>query len=103
MTAHTNINVEDNFEDWCARVTRTTDNNNSWTRIGEWAFPSHQNGRFTAVFFHLCEKAWELSYNGNGSGSGLGLGAMDLEEDKCHVCYKPVPDGIKMIALLEKL
>lgn len=79
------------YETWVLETNRIIDINERWDRIGEWAYPNKRNPN-TVVFFHACP-----------SSMGKNNGVQTLREDKCHTCGTPVPDGIKMIALLGKL
>ena len=60
-----------------------------WRSIGEWLYP--KKGVIRANFDHLCEE----NYKRGSSDAGA--------PDKCKACGTEIPDGIKMIALLEKL
>lgn len=69
-------------------------NHASWRHVGEWAFPRKTNSGYSDVFYHWCREAMPLR------GVGMYTG---LNDTGCGLCGTPVPDGIKMIALLEKL
>jgi hypothetical protein len=74
------------YKDWSENL-----NHDSWDHIGEWAYPKKCNVFYSDCFYHHCEgDAVESEYT-------------PLQEDVCNRCGVKVPDGIKMIALLEKL
>lgn len=93
MGAYRN-NAGETYECWYEDKKRILDKNESWERIGEWAYPNKNNGSFSYIFCHLCETSWKREESHN---------AMYMKEDMCDVCGAEVPDGIKMIALLEML
>ncbi len=85
------------FEKWLSRISYNIDRlNSSWSRVGEWAFPS-KDSSLQEIFFHLCEGSWKRA-NVDGDNS-----ASAMNGEACHTCGVKVPDGIKMISLLGKL
>ena len=66
-----------------------------WVEVGEWSYPTKRNSSFKEVFYH----AWCKEQR----KSAAFLEEDDLAFTHCTTCAKKVPDGLKMIALLEKL
>jgi hypothetical protein len=83
----------DTFETWFNTACVKIKHNVSWARVGAWAFPTGNN-RFREIFYHMCEEAWLHPSKVN---------ADYMKGDKCHMCGEVVPDGIKMVGLLERL
>ena len=80
------------FEGWRqAAINQCELSTTQWKAIGDWMYPTKENISFREVFVHLCveRKTRERS--------------IDYSFNECKCCGEKVPDGIKMIALLEKL
>ena len=65
-----------------------------WINVGMWSYPTKKNGYFNYVIYHGCNGQLEASWI---------LKEEDMAFDHCVYCKEKVPDGLKMIALLEKL
>ena len=81
----------------------TTD---SWIAIGDWLFNAKDNVIYDKenVAYHLCINNYNRIYHPNQSGRpSMALPSVSPIEDGCAMCKVSMPDGIKMIALLEKL
>lgn len=86
--------IEGSFEDWKRDTIKNCDQENvNWKTIGDWAYPTKKNNTYSEVLCHLCE---EYKNKNNTNNTYLNF-------NKCGYCGMKVPDGIKMIALLEKL
>ena len=78
------------YEGWSKRILKYVETDNSlWRSIDKWLYP--KNGVVREHLDHLCEENYK---RGISSVEGF---------DKCKGCNEVIPDGIKMIALLEKL
>jgi hypothetical protein len=77
------------YTDWVEEVKERVMANCAWDRIGLWLYPTTRNTAWSDVFFHVCEAA-------RNSTEVIYL------KGRC-VCGESPPDGIKMVALLEKL
>lgn len=98
------------FEEWYDRFFAGYDGqevgNRAWIRVGDWLLNAKENDAYREerVGYHICRGnyerlyARELGLKRNNSGSSVS----DIEE-ACGLCGEAMPDGIKMIALLEKL
>ena len=67
-----------------------------WNRVGIWAFPTKTNYHFHDSMIHYCKEYHIICESGLNQNK-------KRDFDKCKACGKATPDGIKMIALLEKL
>ena len=96
------------FEEWKTELLAEYGDGSgySWRPVEDWLYNAKDNGVFTYrnVVYHVCEEnhkrmfAFELGIDVSNYADSIA----DIEEG-CQVCNTPVPDGIKMIALLEKL
>lgn len=77
------------FDEWVRDIEERARKNMVWSRIGEWLYPLKSNDGWSQVVFHLCPES-------RGSTKAIPL------EEPCE-CGKRVPDGVKMIILLESL
>ena len=76
------------YEEWVEAL-----NTESWSYIGEWAYPKRENGSYADVFYHWC-----------GDRERKAPGYPNLQPDRCQYCDAEVPESIQMIVLLtEKL
>ena len=78
----------------------------SWISIDGWLFNAKRNAVYDkeTVCYHLCMENYNRIYHGGPGGRHeLRLPSISPIEDGCYLCKTPMPDGIKMIALLEKL
>ena len=66
-----------------------------WNRVGIWAFPTKTNHHFHDTMIHYCKKYWMVCNDLRAN--------RPRDFEKCVSCGEMTPDGIKMIALLEKL
>ena len=86
-----------NYKEWVSIIQKQIDMPGClWNRVGIWGFPSKDNGSFSDVVIHYCFRYYTL-YKSGGSTY------VDKQFHKCCACGEETPDGIKMIALLEKL
>ena len=84
------------YDVWVRDIKKEIDLEKSqWNRVGIWGFPSKDNSCFTDMVIHYCED-YHVWWSNDNPFPTRSL-------DKCHVCGEETPDGIKMIALLEKL
>ena len=67
-----------------------------WNRVGIYGFPTKNNRHFHDTIIHYCKKYWMVC-NGDRERKRT------RDFNKCVACGEVTPDGIKMIALLEKL
>ena len=85
-----------NYDEWVKYIQTQIDSPScAWNRVGVWGFPTKDNIAHSEVVIHYCQKYYVMYKNG-----GM-VAAKDF--NKCRACGEDVPDGIKMIALLEKL
>lgn len=66
-----------------------------WVDVGEWSYPTKINSSFKEVFYHMWCKG--------GKKSLVYLHKNDLAFTHCTFCGEKVPEGLRMVALLEKL
>lgn len=91
---HTDSDWHD-YENWRDELCGEIDQGRyQWKRIGLWVYPAHGNTTWSEKVAHYCFEYW--------------LGVKDsrhdrLNFDKCSACNEPVPEGLKMVVLLEKL
>lgn len=96
----------DKWRDILKREYNSPDTKNSWIQIGEWLFNAKGNIVYesSTVCYHMCMENYNRIYHSNQSGRcSMTLPSISPIEDGCALCKKSLPDGIKMIALLEKL
>lgn len=80
-----------------------------WILIGEWLINAKENAVYTneSVAYHVCKENYNKLYNMTPDVRyeryKQQLSSISDIEERCLMCKTPVPDGIKMIALLEKL
>lgn len=96
------------YEEWRDELIHeySKDQRSSWLSIGEWLYNAKDNGvyRNSNVIYHVCEEnykrmfAFELNLNITSV-----VESISKLEEGCLMCGAKVPDGVKMIALLEKL
>ncbi len=82
------------FKTWVEDVERTIDTPMClWSRVGRWAFPTRDNGTWSEVIIHYCYEYYlvhdKMSHVKTFNG--------------CRFCGEDAGDGMRMIALLEKL
>lgn len=87
------------YDEWLSDVYTAIDRGpTTWKRIGIWAFPTNSNHTYSECVVHYCRELWRLTSTRGGT---RGVNSFSFHE--CDYCGKKTPDGIKMIALLEKL
>ncbi len=87
---------EETYEEWVVDIKKRIDEPSChWNRIGIWGFPTKTNYKFHDTMIHYCRE-YHRACNNNET-------VRPHNWDKCKSCGKETPDGIKMIALLEKL
>lgn len=78
----------------------------SWIVVGEWLINAKENNVYDKqnVAYHVCKGNYNKTYYRSSSTQRhqMKSGIADIE-DGCLICKTPMPDGIKMVALLEKL
>ncbi len=84
-----NKSKADSYEEWVIEVKGRVGRNSQWDRIGLWLYPTKSNRGWKQVAFHLCE-------NGRHSTSCIEL-------DEACSCGGMIPEGIRMVILLESL
>ncbi len=78
------------YEGWRSTILAYVETEDSlWRAIGVWLYP--KRGVSMTSFNHLCEENFKRRTSETGT------------HYECEGCGEEVPDGIKMIALLEKL
>ena len=78
----------------------------SWISIDGWLLNAKGNEVYDkeSVCYHLCMENYNRIYHSDPSGRHeMRLPSISPIEDGCVMCKIPMPEGIKMIALLEKL
>ena len=84
------------YEDWVKDIQKRIDEPNClWNRVGIYGFAAKGNDMFNEVIIHYCYSYWLECQKE--------IPKKDREFDRCTACGEATPDGIKMIALLEKL
>ena len=82
------------YEEWKTRLIRIHNNDfSSWRPVGnDWLCATKDNAAYHQVVFHLCiENHKSLGRN------------INCALESCNMCHASVPEGIRMIALLEEL
>ena len=84
------------YEEWVSDINKRIDEPSCmWKRIGIWGYPTKANDTFHDTMIHYCREYYSACMEN------------ELRRphnwDKCKSCGEETPDGIKMIALLEKL
>lgn len=85
------------YKEWHEKMHRDYDNSTYWSRIGDWGYPIQGNDSWACgTFNHLCYEKWKSI----------------VDDDKwekaetdyiCSHCSEVVPEGLRMVAFLEKL
>ena len=97
------------YKEWISSLTngyKHPGSRDSWISVGGWLFNAKGNAVYDkeTVCYHLCLKNYNSIYHSGPSGNRTQrLPSISPIEDGCYLCKTPMPDGIKMIALLEKL
>lgn len=78
-----------------------------WFAVGDWLINSKENNAYKEerVGYHVCMGNYQRMYAtelGIKNPLHIAASVTDIEEG-CLMCGEYMPDGIKMIALLEKL
>ena len=89
------------YNEWVTWVQKRNDGAQWWCRIGEWVYPSKENNisTYEGQAWHICLSNFNRK---KGEYESLDSVGMPLTDGRC-TCGMEVPDGIKMIALLEQL
>ena len=81
---------------WRKKILEYVETDDSlWCSIGDWLYPRYDGGK--AQYNHLCIE------NFRRGTSEMGNALWEGKPTTCLGCGKEMPDGIKMIALLEQL
>ena len=91
-------NAGDTYEDWVEWCT-TPDNNTQWAGVGSWLWPKSNNKSYSDQVVHYCRAYYDT--RGEGTRNYMKLTGTSCQP--CHYCGVEVPDGIKILALLEKM
>ncbi len=80
----------------------------AWLAIGHWLYQSKENGAYReCVTYHVCKTNWKRNYQNitptAECGDTAAASSLANIERGCLLCGEKVPDGFKMIMLLEKL
>ncbi len=96
---------QETYEQWLADIQKTIDAPSClWNRIGIWGFPTMVTPMSHDTLIHYCEAYYKSCQNNSQRSWALRhMTPHGLENTHCASCGVVVPDGIKMIALLEKL
>lgn len=82
------------------------DGDTAWICIDEWLFNAKENRVYDRenVAYHVCLANYNRIYHRDPNESNYNMtpSISDIEKG-CLMCGTPMPDGTKMIALLEKL
>lgn len=99
------------FEEWSVKIHHEYEGQEvgerAWISVGDWLLNAKENNAYTneRVAYHVCRGNYQRIYAtelGIKTARITASSVSDIEEG-CKMCYEPMPDGIKMIALLEKL
>lgn len=89
---------KETYKVWLHSIqTRIDEPSCQWNRVGIWGFPTKSNYHFHDTMIHYCKEYWKACQNHDG------ISKQPRDFNKCAACGEMTPDGIKMIALLEKL
>jgi hypothetical protein len=90
------------FVKWHSRMHYEYDRSTYWSRIGDWGYPIQGNDSWPCgTFNHLCYEKYKHSEHSENSTN------MRKDNDcrgyVCNYCKEVVPEGLRMVAFLEKL
>jgi hypothetical protein len=78
----------------------------SWHALGDWLYSCKSNDCYAAqsMVYHVCKKNYNRLFATElGRGEGHYADSISGVEAGCAICKAQVPDGWKMIMMLEKL
>ncbi len=84
-----NISKATNYKGWARELKDRVRRNSQWERVGLWLYPTKTNRSWWQIAFHACESS-------RHSSSAIKL-------DEACSCGEVVPEGIRMVILLESL
>ena len=83
--------------------------NRTWFAVGDWLINAKENTTFTdhAMAYHVCRDNYIRMHHKSGSAKDRRCRdrhpSVAAIEEGCLVCGEAIPDGIKMVAMLEQL
>ena len=90
--------MSSNFDEWRTNILREYEESRYWKRIGMWGYPTKDNdAHLIGMLTHVCIEAWKHNTDNPQNLEGTN------KKYCCRYCKMEAPEGIRMIALLEKL
>jgi hypothetical protein len=88
----------DLYATWLKGKKAEYDSASYWKRIGLWGYPSKENDMWEiGTFTHMCYERWDTTHNRNEWKNN------NVRNFTCSSCNEVVPEGLRMIAYLEKI
>ena len=77
----------------------------TWLSLGSWLYPAKENNAYRSdksihVVYHVCKKNYERHYGNATTKAEPPIASIEIG---CQLCGEKVPDGFKMIMMLERL